>query len=408
MPRGFVFIVLSIIFFCMAIPLPLPFDFDNIVIILFLCLDVYLIFIKKKTPNHAFVIWNVIFILFCVLSIFWSISPHLSIIQVRVRMMANLLMGVFLTTYTNSYKNLKTVFLAFYVSSVVFLVYMASIVDLSSLDEGRVVGAIVDDNIAEKLNANYIAGRLVLALYVGFYLFWRLRKTVRYVKIFHILFSLSVVYVVLISGSRTSLFVLLIPPMLHIFYKARHLIPALIYISIGTYIVYLVVIKIPFFYDIIGFRIEDAVNVITGNESGHEDASRLMLINYGIDWFSDKPILGYGINCFKELADITMLFSTRGKYGHNNYIELLVDIGLVGTFLYYSIYFFFVKNIKCLKGKPSSVTLKLLIVLMLFTDFFWVGYYNRLSQLLVWLTFIIISLEKTNQKVYNRIEYEKS
>lgn len=385
--------------------MPLPFDFDYVVIALFFCLDAYLIIVNKRTPNPTFIKWNLIFVFFCAISILWSISPHLSFVQVRVRMIANLLMGIFITTYSSNYKNLNTVVLAFYISSFLFLVYIASIVDFSSLNEGRVVGAIEDDDIAEKLNANYIAGRLAFALYAGLFLFWKLQKSGRFAKLFHILFSLAIVYVVLISGSRTSLLVLLIPPIVYTLCKTKHLLAAMAFISVGVVLVYLVLIRVPVFHEIIGSRIGDAVNVVTGNDNGHEDVSRLMLISYGIDWFSDKPIFGYGINCFKVLADRAMLFSTRGKYAHNNYMELMVDVGLIGLILYYSIFPYFIKSVKRLKDVPFTVILKILIVLMLFTDFFWVGYYNRLSQLLVWLTFILISLEKQNLRIIT--EYKK-
>lgn len=401
MLKNYVFTILLVIFFCMAIPLPLPFDFDNIVLALFLFLDIILILVYKRRPNFAFLKWNVLFIIFCASSILWSIDPHLSRVQVAVRMMANLSLGVFLTTYPKNYRQLSTILSAFYVSSILYFLYVASIVDFSSMDEGRIAGAISDDDIAERMNSNYIAGRLAFAFYAGLFLLWKFKNN-KYTKCFHIVFSVFIFYVVLMSGSRASLLILIIPPLVYIMLRAKHLIKSLAYIVIGFAMTFYVVMKIPVFYEIIGTRIEDAVNVVTGNETGNEDVSRLMLITYGIEWFSEKPVLGYGINCFKVLSDRAMLFSTRGKYAHNNYIELMVDVGLVGLLLYYSIFVYLFKSVKGLKRQSSTEILKVLLVLILIIDFFWVGYYNRLSQILLWMTFNIISLEKSKLNILKR------
>lgn len=45
--------------------------------------------------------------------------------------------------------------------------------------------------------------------------------------------------------------------------------------------------------------------------------------------FSQKPILGWGWNAFAILAGY-------GYYCHNNYLEIMVSMGIVGFLIYYA------------------------------------------------------------------------
>ena len=45
----------------------------------------------------------------------------------------------------------------------------------------------------------------------------------------------------------------------------------------------------------------------------------------------ENPLLGYGLNNYH-------LFHWSGVYSHNNYIEVLVSLGIIGFIIYYSIF----------------------------------------------------------------------
>ena len=76
-------------------------------------------------------------------------------------------------------------------------------------------------------------------------------------------------------------------------------------------------------------------------------------------------------------------------YAHNNYIELLVDVGLVGFFIYYG-YIATMLFKDCGKNNVS-VYLKAILVSMLITDFGLVSYYNELYQYILVLIFCMIT-----------------
>lgn len=81
-----------------------------------------------------------------------------------------------------------------------------------------------------------------------------------------------------------------------------------------------------YLYDAIGYRF---VGLSGGEAEGVDDQATLM--KRGLEMFSEKPILGWGINSYMYSGGFSM-------YAHSNYVELLADLGIVGTLLYYSNY----------------------------------------------------------------------
>lgn len=61
------------------------------------------------------------------------------------------------------------------------------------------------------------------------------------------------------------------------------------------------------------------------------DLFRFRLIEIGISLFLQRPIAGWGYNSFRYV-------SGTGFYSHNNFVELLANLGLIGFSLYYCIF----------------------------------------------------------------------
>jgi O-antigen ligase len=182
--------------------------------------------------------------------------------------------------------------------------------------------------------------------------------------------------------------------------RNKNILKNLIIVSAILGAVLVLIMNVPQLYNIIGVRIVDAFNIASGNEQGTEDVSRLMLAMMGLDWFMDKPILGYGINCFRALSDNTSLFAGKNFYAHNNYIELMVDIGIIGMLVYYYAHIHVLKKYFRLKKNSNEISKAILILLfvIMFSDIFWVAYYNDLSQFLLCITFTIIHLENSSYR----------
>lgn len=356
----------------------------------------FLLFSGQRKMDKTYGRWMGLFVLFCSLSLLWSLSVSTSI-NVLGQMIRIYALTFFVLLYVQSYKDMITVMLAFYVTSIIFLVFLFSVIDVSLLGDDRFAHSIGDEEIAEKFNSNYIAGQFVIAIYSGYFLFWKMMERNDIYRLLYIAISLAMLYVVFVSGSRTSLEILIIPLVIFNIRK-KNFAKGTVIAVVTTLALYWVVMKIPEFYEILGTRIEDALNIIIGNNQGTEDDSRIQLIKFGWNHFFDRPILGYGINCFRILSNESYLFGGRNYYAHNNYIELLVDIGFIGAFIYYYFaHWKLFKSYQSLKGFKVRRILLTLLLVSVFTDLSWVGYYNLLSQLILCMAFAIVKIEKTNK-----------
>jgi O-antigen ligase len=102
---------------------------------------------------------------------------------------------------------------------------------------------------------------------------------------------------------------------------------------------------------------------------------RISMIQSGFNRWQEAPLLGNGVDAFRNLSGM-------GTYAHNDYIELLCDLGLLGTLLFYAIH----ANILIAAGRlPKSLQLCCWIfVLLLFSiDTGSVGYKRKQTIMLL-------------------------
>lgn len=76
-------------------------------------------------------------------------------------------------------------------------------------------------------------------------------------------------------------------------------------------------------------RLFSTFDIIRGTSNDLSVASRYKMIEFGLNCFRESPIVGHGIDAFKNL------YPYKEAYAHNNYIELLVDVGIIGLIIYY-------------------------------------------------------------------------
>lgn len=146
-------------------------------------------------------------------------------------------------------------------------------------------------------------------------------------------------------------------------------------------------------------RFESFINLFTGE--GKVDSSTLIrqqMIEFGLTSFMERPLNGYGLNNFSVLY---MNFSGAATYAHNNYVEILVSIGLVGFFLYYWIYalilfnFGYLLRLKKYLTKEDNLMYSLifcLILINLLMDFATVSYFEKMT----YIYFVLFNLAKLN------------
>ena len=102
-------------------------------------------------------------------------------------------------------------------------------------------------------------------------------------------------------------------------------------------------------------------------------------------YFPEHPILGHGSEAFEGL-------SPWDTHSHTNYVELLVNHGLVGFFIYYLM---MVRILAGYKGMPVFERLRLasLVVVLLLADTWDINYMSRVVAAVLCLTLIVAARE---------------
>ena len=395
-----VFVILFSLFFIQGAALLPVRSYALVVSVAFFFFDAYLLLKRNLKNNRVFLRWQMAFILFCAISILWAVSRHFSLYVIGMHLIPLFLSSFFIVNYATDRSTFKVFLWAFYLSAVAEMAYLFLFIDIDTLFLTRFGDSFSDDSLEERLNGIYIAGRFVFAIYFGYYLFFKLQDSSKFLKVFFWTITALMLFFILLSGSRMALIMLVVPIVVMNIGSSRRIgwliLSAIVIVAGGVFI-----INNDVLYEILGKRVEDFFNILSGNAQGTEDDSRIRLIKLGLNKFIEQPVIGYGINCFRHFARIA--FMGRNYYAHNNYVELLVDVGIVGFAIYYSVYSYFLKSYKRLKGCADSRFLLALILLSLLIDMAWVSYYNSLSQDLICFIFILIQLnisQSTTNETY--------
>jgi O-antigen ligase len=197
--------------------------------------------------------------------------------------------------------------------------------------------------------------------------------------------------IVLLTKSRTSLFFMLVCLIGVIFFYAKKAGKIkVILISLCSCVVLLwAVLNIPALYEVIGFRVEGLIGIFNSSKYVTDDSTlgRMKLLRVGIKVFEGSPLIGVGINNYGYYA-----YNYWGIWtivpAHNNYIELLADIGIIGTFFYYIlIYVSLFRGIRMIKktNQEQRAVLSVLLILLIYrviADFFGVSYLEDFLQVM--------------------------
>lgn len=236
-----------------------------------------------------------------------------------------------------------------------------------------------------------------------------------------LLFTLNAITLVL-SASRKAILCVGIPlAILYILdrkanFKIR--VRKILFLALAGIIGLIAVMKIPFLYQLIGYRIEGTIAVLVGNIEAVDASSesRSILITRGMEWFREKPVIGYGIDNYRVVLVQHHPNWPIEYYAHNNYVELLVDVGIIGFALYYWIYASML--LKALRSRRKLQNPDVLIVGMLLSllvvEYAMVTYFDKFVQIFLMLLWLhirsfgrIAAMDATNMEGKSYGKYEK-
>ena len=207
--------------------------------------------------------------------------------------------------------------------------------------------------------------------------------------------------VIILSGSRKTILML---PFVFVLYlilnkkitlgkKMRRL------LSLTLVIILIIILCFnnDYLYSLIGSRIEDMFSSLFGNDVLDSSINnRNNMIVQGMEWFNNRKWFGYGLDnyCYLYLKKYGIDY-----YAHNNYVELLVDLGITGIIVYYS---FFAKMIldycksKIIHNEKTCLIFSLLISILIM-DYAKVSYGDRVFSIVITTMYLLFMQERVNR-----------
>lgn len=258
------------------------------------------------------------FVFYEIISCVWAFNQEVAISQLVTQLQLFILF-FFSYVYIKKFGRLEDYYNAIYLSGIGLIFYSLYVYGglssfLAIMSTGHRMGDLIGNQNTYGL---VFANAALVALY---YFFFNNEKR-------HVLLAGLFIFFGLSSGSKKVVFLLILALFFLILskYGVRKLFKVIVY-SFTSVLVGLCLIHLPLFSTILE-RLESYLSV-TGNTS---DNLRAELIRFGLELFMENPFLGYGLNNYQ-------LFHWSGAYSHNNYIEVLVSLGIVGFVIYYSIF----------------------------------------------------------------------
>lgn len=305
---------------------------------------------NKKIKINNFSIMYTLFIISCIVSIFYAEDGNTSFIRTRTLILSFVLMFSLLN-YINSIEMIKKILSYFVISGFLMSTFILFTSDFSHVTRmGSEIG-----------NVNTIGMLINLSAVISFYHILE-TKSYKLLPIF-IINTISI----LLTGSRQSLIFLVISIVFLLFFvskgsimkKTKYLFIGLSILIFTFYLIY----NVPIFYQIIGVRMESLLELLSGRGTSEGSLNtRTSMLKFGIDWFKDQPLLGYGVDNYRYLLNNRV---SRFTYSHNNIIELLVGIGIVGTFYYFAALFIVLKGLfKITNSKSNNIQYLFITILI--------------------------------------------
>ncbi len=158
-------------------------------------------------------------------------------------------------------------------------------------------------------------------------------------------------------------------------YKYIMIIPLIVFFLIGSY--YLIM-EVEALYNVLGYRIELMMGTFNGDVNEGSTSLRLDLIKRGIELFEENPILGVGTGNYT-------IVSGYNVYSHNNYIEILSNLGLIGFIYYYSMYAYLFKHSigSVISKNKDKIFILMIVFLTIFIEVGLVTYNTGYIQILL-------------------------
>lgn len=151
-------------------------------------------------------------------------------------------------------------------------------------------------------------------------------------------------------------------------------------------------------------RLEQLFSVITGKGSlDSGTVNRKKMIELGFQTWLQHPIGGVGVNCPRLINESIY---GENSYLHNNFIELLCGVGIVGFLLYYNMFYYIIRShIRYKRNNQRYFVFGIVLsIALLIIDYGMVSYYSKIQCFYLMVLFLNVRSISENSDTEQVIE----
>lgn len=360
----------------------------------FMLISGCLICINKRPVFDYYIATYSLFFIFGMLSMLWAKNDSL-IISIIPSMIRTIMVLYFVSVRVKTQEDIERI-LIIHILAIIFLdlFIMKLMVDFYSLSDFflRRFG----DNFAYNSNATSNLNA-ISALFCLYFVRKREKKIVPIVPLCFFIF------IIIICGSKQGMIALIMGVLLTFYLKGnlKKKFKTIIIAIITVIVIWELLMNVPGLYEVIGHRFESLLGLIGSSTEDGSTINRNNLLKQAFEVWTSHPILGVGFNNFPVVQTVQAGY----YYAHNNYLELLADLGVVGFLCFYVNYVRIIR-LKIDRDNQLHIFLKSIFFMIAFVDLAVVSYQDLRYQLPLYLIFI--GLGKINKKSSEfKVKYEK-
>lgn len=345
---------------------------------------------------NKYKLWSLSFLLISLLSLIYSINKSDSFNMLKTFVILVIIM-IYVESELNNLYSIEKMIMLYVIGVGITLIYVLITQDLNQFQL-----AIHGEAFTGRWNGNEIGMNAAMALIMILYLFPKAKNL--FLKMYYCIIVAVSLYLIYWMGSRkTIVFLILGLCGVILLKKPKKIIRNLLLVCCLITVSWNLLMEVPSLYQNVGWRLEALTSSITGK--GKADSSTLLREKYikvGIESFKESPIIGYGVDSFREINEHK---TNHHTYSHNNFIEIAVGLGVIGFISFYWIFvYLIIKYLKLFIHKRTSFfvnVLFILFVLYLATQVGLVTYDSLIQWLLI--LFLYKAMEFTqNSYIVNK------
>lgn len=242
-----------------------------------------------------------------------------------------LLVFIFLLTSTiRNRKMLEYAILYIMIGCVGFIIYTFYYYGFDGIINAITKSRRIGYEISQPNSVGEVAS-ICATMLIFYMMFYKVRGISKVLYVIGILASIMVCFA---TQSRRSLLLVVLCFVFFILFKRGNLNRKIISVFVVSVAIYIMFSFIPKTSILIS-RIDSLISFVSSDGGGlnTSDLVRRQLMSQGIEVFMEKPLIGHGTGSFRFLFENVIL---QGEISsHNNFIELLVNHGVIGFSAYY-------------------------------------------------------------------------